>query len=55
LQKEGLFRKEVADTEDMFIVTIVEIGGLSAPIEFFTPPSITSIICTIELLTKTIF
>jgi len=45
----------MVDTKDMFIVTTMEIGGLNAPIELLTPPSITSIISTIELLTKTIF
>ncbi len=42
-----MFKREVANIEDMFIVTRVETCGLSAPIEFLTPPSITSIIRTI--------
>jgi hypothetical protein len=45
----------VADIEDVFITTTMEIGGLNAPITLHAPPSTMSLIGAIELSDKKIF
>jgi hypothetical protein len=47
LREEAHSKKEVANLEDVFISTIVEQGGLSAPIGLSPPPSTPSLIRTI--------
>jgi hypothetical protein len=39
LQKEAYSRREFANVEDVFITTIVKLGGLNAPMGFPPPPS----------------
>jgi hypothetical protein len=52
LRKEARSRIEVANIEDVFMTTIVEAYGLSAPIGLFLAPNIASFIGAIELSEK---
>ncbi len=52
LWKRVHFRKEVADTKDVFITKNVEKDGLSAPIGLPLAPNIASLISAIELSRK---
>jgi hypothetical protein len=52
LWKEAHSRREVADVKDVFITTIVELGGLNAPVGLPPPLNTPSLIRTIELLDK---
>jgi hypothetical protein len=52
LQKEAQFKNEVANIENVFITTTMEIDGLSALEGLHAPPTITSLIGAIKLFNK---
>lgn len=52
LWKKVRTRRKVANIEDMFITTTMEIGGLSVWITLLAPPSTMSLIGAIELSNK---
>jgi hypothetical protein len=52
LQKEAHSRREVADLEEVFITTIVELGGLNVQMGLPPLPSTPSLIGAIKLFEK---
>jgi len=52
LKKEARSRREIVDIENVFIITTIEVSGLTTPTRLPTPPNTTSLIGAIEFSKK---